>query len=141
MEKLKEYSFTMEFDSTEEDSFNIDIELPHKYLTPSIVKIVDKFEPYGICSSSILFMCENMKILDACTIGRGDPNHLKMTIGVGSYKWSSMYWKEGAKLNTEFKEGDVVDALFNIERNAFNGNVVTQLIIKDMKHHKEEEME
>ena len=138
MEKLKEYSFSMEFDSNEEDAFNIDIELPHKYLTPSIVKIVDKFEPYGICSSSILFMCENMKILNACIIGRGDPNHLKMTIAVGNYKWSSMYWKEGAKLNTQFKEGDVVDAVFNIERNAFNGNVVTQLIIKDMKLHKDE---
>ena len=48
-------------------------------------------------------------------------------------------YKEGAKLNTEFKEGDVVDAVFNIERNAFNGNVVTQLIIKDMKLHKDEQ--
>ena len=135
IEKLKEYSLLMEFESPEDEAFNIDIELPSKYLSPSIVKIVDKFEPYGISSSPILFMCENIKILNASIIGRADPNHLKMTLEVGNYKWSSMYWKEGSKLNTEFKEGDVVDAVFNIERNAFNGNIVTQLIIKDMKHH------
>ena len=135
IEKLKEYSSFMEFESPEEEAFNIDIELPGKYLSPAIVKVVDRFEPYGISSSPILFMCENMKILNASIIGRAEPNHLKMTIEAGEYKWSSMYWKEGAKLNTEFKEGDIVDAVFNIERNSFNGNVVTQLIIKDMRHH------
>ncbi len=137
MEKLKEYSSFMEFESSDNEAFNVDIELPCKYLAPSIVKMVDKFEPYGISSSPILFMCENMKIISATTIGRAQPNHLKMTIEAGDYKWSSMYWKEGSKLNTEFREGDVVDAVFNIERNAFNGNIVTQLIIKDMKHHVE----
>jgi len=135
IEKLKEYSKVMEFESPEEESFNVDIEIPGEYLSPAIVKIVDRFEPYGISSNPILFMCENMKILNACLIGRSEPNHLKMTIAVGDYKWSSMYWKEGKKLNTEFKEGDIVDAVFNIERNSFNGNVVTQLIIKDMHHH------
>ena len=137
MQKLKEYSSFMEFESAEDEAFNVDIELPAQYLAPSIVKVVDRFEPYGISSSPILFMCENMKILSATTIGRAEPNHLKMTMEVGDYKWSSMYWKEGHRLNTEFREGDVVDAVFNIERNAFNGNVVTQLIIKDMRHHVE----
>ena len=48
-------------------------------------------------------------------------------------------YKEGAKLNTQFKEGDVVDAVFNRESNSVNGNVLTQLIIKDMKLHKDEQ--
>jgi len=141
MDRLQEYSKIMEFESAEEEAFNIDIELPTKYLSPAIVKLVDRFEPYGILSNPILFMCKNLKILNASVIGRSEPNHLKMTIEAGEYKWSSMYWKEGKKLNTEFREGDVVDAVFSIERNAFNGNIVTQLIMKDMRHHVVEQKE
>lgn len=133
LEALKSFSLSMEFD---EDSgtevLNIDAELPHKYLTPSILETVDKFEPYGSVSPQLLFMTRKMKIINASVIGKTEPFHLKMTLQAGVYKWNAIYWKAGDKLNIEFKEGDIIDAVYTIERNIFNGSVTPQITVKDM---------
>lgn len=133
LEALKRYTFSMEFDKgSDTEILNVDAELPPKYLTPSILDIVDKFEPYGPASPQLLFVSKKIKILNASLIGKTEPFHLKMTLQAGSYKWSAVYWKAGDKLNIQFKEGDVIDIVYSIERNIFNGSVTPQITIKDM---------
>lgn len=111
----------------------IDAELPHGYLTPELLTVLDAFEPYGEGFPVLQFAAKNMKILAANIMGKTLPQHLKLTLDCGSYKWTALYWQAAEKLNTEFAVGDIIDAVFTISRNTFNGNTVPQMIIQDMK--------
>ena len=48
----------------------IDAELPHEYLTPSILDLTDRFEPYGEGNDPLTFLARNMKILAADIMGK-----------------------------------------------------------------------
>ncbi len=134
LEALKRYSATIEFapDSDSPD-INIDAELPHEYLTPDLLNLVEKFEPFGSAFPQLIFMAKNLKIISANIVGKTKPLHLKLSLDCGKYKWNAMYWKAGEKLNTEIKVGDKVDIVFNITKNIFNGGVTPQMIILDLK--------
>ncbi len=134
LESLKRYSATIEFDpNSDSPDINIDAELPHQYLTPELLDLVEKFEPFGSAFSQLVFMAKDLKILSANIVGKTEPLHLKLNLDCGKYKWNAMYWKAGDKLNKEIKVGDKVDVVFNVTKNIFNGSVTPQMIIKDLK--------
>ena len=89
IEKLKKLSALIEFSETSEEVINIDAQLPHNYLSPDILKIVDLFEPYGESNASLNFFTDKVKIVDANLIGT-DKTHLKLTILCGGTKWPAL---------------------------------------------------
>lgn len=128
------FSASIEFSKDSETTqLEIDAELPHTYLNPDLLKIIDVLEPYGNNFLPILFMTKKMKILDMNLVGKTEPLSLKLTLDSGQYKWTAMYWQAGEKFQTEFNKGDYIDIVFHVERNTFNGNTTVQLIIKDAK--------
>lgn len=131
IERLVRYSQSIEFAQDADDVYEIDAELPQEYLKPDILKIVDRFEPYGESNPQLTFLSRRMKIIDAAIIGKVK-NHLKLTLSYGNVKWPALYWNSVDKLKTEFDTGDYVDILYQITRNDFNGAVTPQLIITDM---------
>ncbi|WP_024468715.1 single-stranded-DNA-specific exonuclease RecJ [Treponema pedis] len=134
LEALKKFSCAMQFENEgEEESINIDAELPHEYLTPDILKLIDKFEPYGSGFPQLTFSAKKLKLINAVVIGKTEPLHLRLTLDCGRYKWTALYWKAEPKLNKEFKTGDYVDAVFRISRNVFNGAVTPQITLIDLK--------
>lgn len=134
LQKIQQYAGTIEFDKdTENPPAAIDAELPHAYLTPELLPLIDSFEPYGEGFPQLLFLAKNMKITAASIIGKTLPQHLRLTLDCGAYKWAAVYWQAAEKLNTEFKIGDSVDAIFTIGRNTFNGNTIPQMTIQDMQ--------
>lgn len=134
LDKLKFFCKAMQFDETVDDELiNIDAELSHKYLTPDLLKLVDKFEPYGSGFSQLVFLARNIKVANAYVIGKVEPLHLRLTLDCGKYKWNALYWKAESKLNKDFKTGDYVDIVFNVSRNVFNGSVTPQMTILDLK--------
>lgn len=48
------------------------------------------------------------------------------------HKWPAIYWGAGEKLAQEFAVGDVVDAVFQVTRNTFQGTCTPQLVIQDL---------
>ncbi len=134
LEELKKFCRVMQFDADgEEETINIDAELPYEYLTPDILKVIDKFEPYGSGFPQLTFCAKKLKLISAIVIGKTEPLHLRLTLDCGKYKWNALYWKAETKLNSEFKVGDYVDAVFHISRNIFNGTVTPQMTIRDLK--------
>lgn len=131
IERLEKYSQLIEFSEDAEEVFEIDAELPQNYLKPEILKIVDKFEPYGEGNPVLTFLSRKMKIVSADIIGK-TKTHLKLTLSFGENKWPALFWNMAEKLKTEFDVGDYVDVLYQITRNEFNGSVTPQLIITDM---------
>ena len=137
LEAVKHIACTIEFtQSADEEHILIDAELPHNYMTPDLLKIVDRFEPYGESNTTLCFMAKNLKLISADIMGKVEAKHLKLTLGAGANKWPALYWNAAEKLKTEFDIGDSVDAVFTVGRNCFNGAEIPQLTITDI--HKSE---
>lgn len=121
------------FDDTskKEEPFTIDASLPKNYITPELLSVVDKFEPYGEANPQLTFFASKLKITQADILGKSNPLHLKLTLDCGNSKWPAMFWGESERLNRDFAVGDYVDVIFRATRNTFNGTTTPQMILLD----------
>lgn len=130
---LKERSASIVLASEEDSQQPIDAEVPPDYMTPELINIVDRFEPYGNQNENILFMSRNIPVSDAMIIGKKERTHLKLILDCGKTKWPAIFWGAGDRLHSEFEVGNKVDIIYNVERNIFNGTETLQLNIKEMR--------
>ncbi len=134
IQRLKKESENIVLDDFSND-YEVDAEIPLQYLTPELLNLSDKFEPYGEQNQQLLFMTRNLLVQDALVFsGRGnDKLHLKMTVNAGKFKWPCIFWSKGELLHKEFEIGDRVDLLFRIDRNVYNKIETPQIIVVDLK--------
>jgi len=139
LDRLKNAALAIEFDKEQdEEIIQIDAELPHDYLSPDILKLVDRFEPYGKENEQLIFMTKKITIKDINFIGKPESKHLKLTLDTGKFKWPALYWQSADRvLNREFAINDKVDIIFNFNRDYFKGNEIPQIIIIDLKKSQE----
>ena len=135
LERIKKVSQAIEFEKEqEEETIQIDAELPHEYLSPDILKLVDRFEPYGHENDQLVFMAKKITVKDINFIGKPEAKHVKLTIDAGKYKWPALYWQSADRvLNGEFGVNDKVDIVFNLNRDCYKGNEIPQMLIMDLK--------
>ena len=124
---------TIELADDDRDSVDVDAELPPPYLKPSVLDVIDRFEPYGEQNAPLTFMSQSLRITDAQILGKTERTHLKLTLDCGTHKWPAIFWGEGDRLHRDLDKGDVVDILYEIKRNLFNGMETPQLILKDIR--------
>ncbi|MDR1869082.1 MAG: single-stranded-DNA-specific exonuclease RecJ [Treponema sp.] len=152
LERLREVARNIEFDETagadwvswdsgkNNESVQIDAELPHDYLSPDILKLIDRFEPYGKENEQLNFLVKKIIIKDINFIGKPEAKHVKMTLDAGKYKWPALYWQSANRvMNKEFGVNDKVDIVFNISRDYFKGNETPQMMILDLKRNEGEQ--
>jgi single-stranded-DNA-specific exonuclease len=135
LERLKKIPATIEFEEEpDEQTIQIDAELPHDYLSPDILKLVDRFKPYGKDNDQLVFMSKNLTVKDINFISKPESKHVKMTLDAGKHKWPALYWQSADRvLNKEFGIDDKVDVVFNINRDYFKGNETPQMVILDLR--------
>jgi len=135
MERLKNAVNAIEFEEQpDEEILQIDAELPHEYLSPDILKLVDRFEPYGNENEPLIFMTKKITVKDIKSIGKPDAKHIKMTLDAGKYKWPALYWQSADRVEKkEFGINDKVDIVFNLVRDYYKGNETPQIMILDLK--------
>ncbi|MDR3341920.1 MAG: single-stranded-DNA-specific exonuclease RecJ [Treponema sp.] len=134
LERLKTAARTIELrGDTGEETIVIDAELPHAYLTPDIFKVIDRFEPYGEGNDPLIFMAQKLKVTDISFMGKTEAKHVKLTLDAGKHKWPAVYWQAAEKVKRDFDLGDMVDLVFKVTRNWFNGIETPQLIITDLR--------
>ena len=135
LKRLKSISADMEFDEKQDEQIiQIDAELPHDYLTPDILKLTDRFEPYGKENEHIIFMAKKLAVRDINFIGKPESKHVKMTLDAGRHKWPAVYWQSADRVtNGEFGVNDKVDVIFNLSRDYYRGNETPQMIIIDLR--------
>ncbi|MCL2763221.1 MAG: single-stranded-DNA-specific exonuclease RecJ [Treponema sp.] len=134
-ERLKTIARSIEFDECPEEQIaNIDAELPPEYLTPEVLKLVDRFAPYGQDNEPLTFLAKNLVVEELHFIGKQESKHLKMLLVGGKHKWPALYWNAAVRVeNKEFAKGDRVDAVFTITRDWYKGIATPQMMIVDMK--------
>ena len=135
LQRIKNISLAIEFEKQEdEECILIDAELPHDFLTPDILKLIDRFEPYGKENEQLIFMSKKLAVKELNFIGRPDAKHVKMLLDAGKYKWPALYWQSAERVhNKEFGINDKVDIVFNITRDYFKGNETPQMMILDLR--------
>ena len=129
-ERLKTAALHIVLDP-ESDTLDVDAELPAPYLSPAILSVVDAFEPFGEGNREIVFLSKALPVTDATLVGKSERRHLKITFDCGKYKFPALFWGEGERLGRDFNKGDILDVLYSMNRNTFNGAVTPQMIITD----------
>lgn len=132
-ERIKTLSSEIKLGDTKDTSGDIDAEIPAQYLTPALLDISDRFEPYGEENPQLLFMAKNIRVASGQRMGKGEKMHLKITVDCGKYKWPCIFWNEGERLGRDFNVGDRVDFIFRVERNVFNRIETPQINLVDIK--------
>lgn len=118
----------IELSENENDTILIDAELPSSYINPNLFKVIDLFEPYGETNSTLKFMTKQIKIISYQIVGKSEKQHLKLILESEDHKIPMMYWGAAEKINKEFFVGDLIDVVYTVERNVFNGMESLQLI-------------
>ncbi len=114
-----------------DENLEIDAEIPPQYLTPQIFKIIDTFEPYGNENAELVFISKKMVLCDKMIVGKKEPLHLKLNFKCGNCIFPAMYWKKGNQIN-DFTINNEYTVIYALNRNYFKGNIIPQMIIKDI---------
>ncbi|AAC65672.1 single-stranded-DNA-specific exonuclease RecJ [Treponema pallidum] len=133
LHRMELYAATIEFaDESAQECGEFDAELDATQMTRGLLTLVDRFEPYGEGNPPLCFLAKRLKIFSASLFGRTERVHVKLTLDAQVHKWPAIYWGAGEKLAQEFAVGDVVDAVFQVTRNTFQGTCTPQLVIQDL---------
>lgn len=94
-------------------------------------EIAGLIEPCGQMNPTPTFIMSDLTVASVRGIGAG--KHLKLTFEKDGKKFTGLYFGVAESQNG-FKVGDLVDVMFTLGINYFNGNTELQLIISDMRY-------
>jgi single-stranded-DNA-specific exonuclease len=134
LERIKNMTRIIEVkEGDDEGTVTVDAELPPSYLTPDILRLVDRFEPYGEKNNRLIFLTRGLRVADFTIMGKTEVKHVKLTLDTGKHKWPAVYWQAAGKVKQEFDLEDRVDLVYTVDRNWFNGTETAQLKITDLR--------
>lgn len=115
------------------DELVVDAELPFEFLTPELINVVDRFEPFGEGHRPLVFAVRGAVIDHLDLVGKTGAQHVRLTLACGATKWPGIYWNALERLERgDFKAGDKVDAAFHVSRNFFQNREGLQMTILDL---------
>ncbi len=116
----------------EEESVSVDAEIPHSFMTPDLFRVVDVFAPYGQEHPPLVFMVRNARVERIDFMGKQE-QHVRLTVATGTHRWPAVYWNAAERVNVDFKMADLVDLLFRLEKNFYQGRETPQLNLIDLR--------
>ncbi len=115
----------------DDETVIVDAELPEAYITPALLDLVERFEPFGAENRELVFVSKNLKIHEAVILGKSERQHLKLVFDCGKYKFPAIFWGAAERLGRDFKSGDRIDILYTVGKNYYKGMVTPQMTILD----------
>ena len=108
---------------------NIDMEVPLKEISIDTVKDLRNLEPFGEANETPLFLIKNVKIESIRAITEGA--HLKLTLRDENMTIDAIGFHLGEYVDN-YKLGDKVDIVGNLDINSYNGRESVQVNLKDI---------
>ena len=127
-----EYLSAVDIDQSEE-SVDIDAELPHEYLAPALADLVERLEPFGEGNPPLVFLSKRVPIAQVDIVGKQEKSHLKLVLDFGAHRWPALWWNAAERYNKDFDKSDLLDVVFKLQRNYWNGQETPQLGIVDAR--------
>ncbi|MBI2328018.1 single-stranded-DNA-specific exonuclease RecJ [Candidatus Curtissbacteria bacterium] len=104
----------------------IECELEKEDINHKTLDEISQFEPYGMANPQPIFLTRNLMVEDVRTVG-ADNKHLKLQVdGFGAIGFNM-----GEK-KAEIRPGYLVDLVYTLAEDKYNGNGSLQLKIKDL---------
>ena len=104
----------------------IECPLEKAEISRKTLKIIEKFEPYGIANPQPLFITKNMLVEDIRCVGQ-ENKHLKLQVD----GFSAIGFNMGQH-RANLRPGYLIDAVYTLDEDRFNGNSQIQMKIKDL---------
>ena len=132
--RMQRIAENLEFpDSDGAGEIDIDAQIPPAFVTPGLLDIAARFEPFGEDNAPLQFLVCGVKIIGGAIIGKGEKQHIKLTLDCGKFKWPALFWNAAERYGRDFSCGDKVDAVFQVTQNFYNGTATPQMIITDLR--------
>ena len=87
-------------------------------------------EPYGVSNPVPVFYMGHLPIQEMVAVGGG--KHVRLTLKIGKQNVCAMAFRMTVA-DIDAYPGDIVDVLFTLDINEFQGNTTLQLIVKDIR--------
>jgi single-stranded-DNA-specific exonuclease len=124
-------------------SIEIDCEINCDYINWQLIDEIEKFKPFGQGNKKPTFLARGLEVHEIRTVGNGN-SHLKLRFKTVLKNGQVKYFNAiGFRLGELLKEmpnkkrgirwGDVVDVIFQLEINEWNGNRELQMNILDLR--------
>ena len=107
----------------------IDAQIDLEEINKEMVESLKELEPFGEENKTPLFMIRNLKIDSIRALSEG--KHLKLTLKGNKNIVNAIGFNLG-ELSNDYKIGDKIDVVGNLEINSFNGVDNIQINIKDL---------
>lgn len=107
-----------------------DCELNFADVNLSLAKSIQLLEPFGVANPVPGFIMRGVSVVELN--GISDGKHTRITLGNGKHTISAMYFSNSPSSLGIFV-GDKVDVLFNLDINEWGGRESVQLIVRDIK--------
>ncbi|MDO8570451.1 MAG: DHHA1 domain-containing protein, partial [Candidatus Daviesbacteria bacterium] len=105
----------------------IDAILNPQIITKKMIGVIEQFEPFGIENNKPVFASLKVPVTDLKTVGSG--KHLKFKAGgIDGIAFSK------GDLMEKLKENQLIDVIYYLEINKFNGNETLQLKVLDVQY-------
>jgi len=102
-------------------------ELNFNSISFDILKIIDKYEPYGFGNSRPKFISKNVRIIDVTTMGK-ENNHLRFSLEQNAIVFNGVKFKTYKKYTLDSQ----ITITYTLNKNYFNGRVRLQLLIDNI---------
>ncbi len=115
-------------------SIGIDLEITPEEIDLTLADEIRKMEPFGVGNEEPVFLMKNMVVVETRVVGNGN-KHLKLQIRPQKNS-PKIFECIGFGMGEEFKNlksGKIIDTVFNIREDHWNGNKKLQLRLIDLK--------
>jgi len=131
-EQLNAYARECLQETDRQPVIEAECELIAEDITMSLAEELYCLEPYGVSNPTPLFYLEKVPMADMQLVGGG--KHIRMTLRVGKNNVTAMCFRKTAA-DLDLYPGDVLDVIFTLDINEFQGNRTLQTIVKDVRLH------
>lgn len=128
-------TFTERFDEvatellTPEDllpELRVDAELMPSDISLATAELISSLEPYGMGNPRPVFLLRGARVMESAVMKE---RHLRMRLSAGS----GLYEAVGFNMSESMPHGDLVDIVFSLDINVWNGRRSLKLRIKDLR--------
>ena len=136
-QKINEYARENLSESDMVTTVEADCLINFEDVNVSLAKSFQMLEPYGVSNPVPVFIMRGAILTEIS--GVSDNKHTKITIGNGRHTLPAMYFSNSPS-SLGLYVGDRVDLLFNIDINEWGGRESVQLILRDIKPSKQQQL-
>jgi single-stranded-DNA-specific exonuclease len=108
----------------------VDMEIDFSLIDGKLYETIRQFEPTGLGNPGPSFVTRKVRVVEARTVG-SESRHLKLKLEKKGISFEAIGFGLGGKI-AKLRPGIVVDVVFNIDENVWNGYKNLQLKLKDI---------